>query len=124
VEAQSERVVLVVEDDESIRNVIADVLEDRGLRVVGAANGAEALERLETGRPDAMVLDLLMPVMHGWDFMEAYASRTGGKAIPIVVVSVNPALPRSFDRFGVQRVVAKPFEVDELLEAVEQALSH
>ena len=119
----SERVVLVVEDDESIRNVIADVLEERGFRVQGAANGAEALARLDTTRPDVMVLDLLMPVMHGWDFMEAYAEKTGGNRIPIVVVSVNPALPRSFNHFGVRTVVAKPFDVDDLLNAVDEALA-
>ena len=120
---QLDRVVLVVEDDESIRNVITDVLEDRGFRVVGASNGAEAMDRLEVGRPDVMVLDLLMPVMHGWDFMESYAEKTGGDTIPIVVVSVNPALPRSFNRFGVQLVVPKPFKVDHLLESVEEALA-
>jgi len=120
---QTERVVLVVEDDESIRNVIADVLEERGFRVVGAANGAEALDSLDETRPDVMLLDLLMPVMHGWDFMESYAEKTGGDPIPIVVVSVNPALPRSFNRFGVRSVIAKPFDIDELLDAVDDALS-
>jgi CheY-like chemotaxis protein len=115
------RVALVVEDDESIRNVITDVLEDRGFRVAGAANGSEALEHLDEVRPDVMVVDLLMPVMHGWAFMESYSERTGGDAIPIVVVSVNPALPRSFNRFGVRSVVAKPFNLDELVDAVESA---
>jgi two-component system chemotaxis response regulator CheY len=120
---QSDRIVLVVEDDESIRNVITDVLEDRGFRVIGATNGVDALHRLDEYRPDVMVLDLLMPVMHGWDFMETYAEKTGGDPIPIVVVSVNPALPRSFNRFGVRGVVAKPFDVDDLLDAVDEALS-
>ena len=119
----TERTVLVVEDDESIRNVITDVLEDRGFRVVGAGNGADALARLDDLRPDVMVLDLLMPVMHGWDFMETYAEKTDGDTIPIVVVSVNPALPRSFSRFGVRGVVPKPFDVDDLLDAVEEALA-
>jgi CheY-like chemotaxis protein len=118
---QSARVVLVVEDDASIRNIIADVLEERGFRVVQAANGAEALDQLSILRPDVVVLDLLMPVMHGWDFMEAYAEKTGGERIPIVVVSVNPALPRSFSRFGVHSIVAKPFDVDELVDSVERA---
>jgi CheY-like chemotaxis protein len=62
-----------------------------------------------------------MPVMHGWDFMESYLDRTDGELIPIVVVSVNPALPRSFSRFGVHAVVAKPFDVDDLIERVEAA---
>jgi CheY-like chemotaxis protein len=118
----SERLVLVVEDDESIRNVIADVLEERGFRVQSAANGVEALACLDKMHPDVMVLDLLMPVMHGWDFMETYADKTGGNQIPIVVVSVNPALPRSFNHFGVHRVIAKPFDVDDLLNAVDDAL--
>ena len=117
------RLALVVEDDQSIREVIRDVLEERGFRVIGAANGAEALDCLDSSRPDVMVLDLLMPVMHGWEFMESYRVRTGGEAIPIVVVSVNPALPRSFTRLGVRSVVAKPFEVDQLLDSVEQAAS-
>jgi CheY-like chemotaxis protein len=117
-----ERVVLVVEDDESIRNVIIDLLHDHGFGVVSAANGAEALEQLGASRPDVMVLDLLMPVMHGWDFMETYSERTGGIVIPIVVVSINAALPRSFNRFGVRSVIAKPFKVDDLLEHVERAM--
>jgi two-component system, chemotaxis family, chemotaxis protein CheY len=117
----AEKLVLVVEDDASIRHVITDVLEDKGFRVMTAANGSDALEQLDKARPDAMVLDLLMPVMHGWAFMEAYLERTEGAAIPIVVLSVNPALPRSYTRLGVRRVVSKPFDVDELLQAVEEA---
>ena len=117
------QLVLVVEDDLSIRNVITDVLEDRGYRVATAENGVEALEYLDFLQPDVMVLDLLMPVMHGWAFMESYFDKTGGRAIPLVVVSVNPALPRSFNRFGVHEVVAKPFNIDDLVGAVDSALS-
>jgi two-component system chemotaxis response regulator CheY len=113
--------VLVVEDDPSIRDVIADVLEDKGFRVLPAANGSDALQQLESVRPDVVVLDLLMPVMHGWAFMESYLEKTGGAPIPIVVVSVNPALPRSYNRLGVASVVSKPFDVDLLAQAVEQA---
>jgi two-component system chemotaxis response regulator CheY len=116
------RVVLIVEDDDPIRAVIADVLRDRGFEAVPASNGADALRLLETVRPDVMVLDLLMPVMHGWAFMESYIEKTDGRPIPIVVVSVNPALPRSFNRLGVRQVVPKPFDVAALLEAVEHAL--
>ena len=113
---------MIVEDEEPIREVITDVLRDHGFQPLPAANGAEALRVLETVRPDVVVLDLLMPVMHGWGFMESYLERTEGKPIPIVVVSVNPALPRSFNRLGVRHIVAKPFDVDALLEAVEQAV--
>jgi CheY-like chemotaxis protein len=117
----SRRLVLIVEDDESIREMMTDVLGDRGFRVLATANGAEALRALDSVRPDVMVLDLLMPVMHGWAFMESYLEKTGGEPVPIVVVSVNPVLPRSFNRFGVREVVSKPFDVDALTDAVELA---
>jgi two-component system chemotaxis response regulator CheY len=115
--------VLVVEDDEVIRDVVTDVLDDRGFRILAASNGREALEHLDNERPDVLVLDLLMPVMHGWAFMENYARKTNGAQIPIVVLSVNPVLPRSFDQFGVRHCLGKPFQVDELIRAVEGALS-
>src|SRR5262245_8225937 len=120
---KSGRVALVVEDDDSIRRVITDVLEERGFQVMCAANGSEAIRRLTVSRPDVVVLDLLMPVMHGWDFMESYTEQTGGEPIPIVVVSVNPALPRSYNRLGVRSIVAKPFDVDVLLDSVDRAVA-
>ena len=119
---KEDRLVLVVEDDESIRNVITDVLEDHGFSVTAARNGREALTTLESLMPDVMVLDLLMPVMHGWEFMESYSEKTGGEPIPIVVVSVNPALPRSFNRLGVRDFVRKPFDIDDLVAAIENAV--
>jgi CheY-like chemotaxis protein len=113
--------VLVVEDDASIRTVISDVLSERGFRVLSAANGSDAMQQLDSVRPDVVVLDLLMPVMHGWAFMESYVEKTGGEPVAIVVVSVNPALPRSYTRLGVRQVVSKPFDIDVLVQAVEQA---
>jgi two-component system chemotaxis response regulator CheY len=120
--SDQQQLVLVVEDDQVIRGVIQDILDDRGYRVIAVANGAEALQQFDRELPDAIVLDLLMPVMHGWEFMESYFDKTDGQAVPIVVVSVNPLLPRSFNRFGVTQCVGKPFQVDELVEAVEEAL--
>ena len=117
----SRPLVLVVEDDDVIRSVIAEVLEERGFGVRRAIDGAEALALLDSIHPDVVVLDLLMPVMHGWAFMEEYAQKTHGQAVPIVIISVNPILPRSFDRFGVQRCVGKPFDIDALVGAVTEA---
>ena len=74
--------VLVVEDDTWIAWMIADDLADRGYDVSTAHDGAEALRRLETTRPDAIVLDLMLPKMNGWDFVERYQERTGGGRDP------------------------------------------
>ena len=113
--------MLVVDDDANLRRRMGDALRHQGYRVTDAANGADAMALLDRIRPDAIVLDLLMPVMHGWDFMEHYAEKTNGKPVPIVVVSVNPALPRSFDRFGVCEVLPKPFDVEVLVRSVAKA---
>src|SRR5260221_11325061 len=103
--------VLVVEDDPSIREVISDVLEDKGFKVLPAANGSDALRQLETVRPDVMALDFLMPVMHGWAFMETYLQKAGGAPIPIVAVSVYSTMPRSYNRLGVASAVSQPLNV-------------
>ena len=72
--------VLVVEDDAWRAWMIADDLAERGYAVSTARDGAEALRRLAAARPDAIVLDLMLPKMHAWDFVERYQERTGGVA--------------------------------------------
>ena len=63
--------ILVVEDDDAIRGLVSEVLRDDGYDVREATNGVEALDRLREERPDLIVLDLMMPVMDGWAFVEA-----------------------------------------------------
>ena len=63
--------VLVVEDDETLRTTVAEALEDEGYQVITATNGAEALRLVRAAEPDAIVLDLMMPVMDGRAFLEA-----------------------------------------------------
>ena len=113
--------VLVVEDDLSIAWVICDDLTERGHQVVLADNGLEALKRVEEARPDAIVLDLMMPFMHGWDFVERYQERTGGEVIPIIVVSAARAVPRSLEDRGVRGYLAKPFDLEDLARSLEEA---
>ena len=107
--------VLIVEDDAPIRELIVDGLRHDGYDVEEASNGAEALDQLRICCPDAIVLDLMMPAMHGWDFIEGYRNLTGGKSIPIVVLSAAGAIPRSMYALGVRRFIPKPFVMDELL---------
>jgi two-component system, chemotaxis family, chemotaxis protein CheY len=113
--------VLVVEDDLSIAWVICDDLTERGHQVVLADNGLEALKRVEEGRPDVIVLDLMMPFMHGWEFVERYQEATNGEIIPIIVVSAARAVPRSLEALGVRGYLAKPFDMEELARTIEDA---
>ncbi len=115
--------ILVVEDDDAIRGLVSDVLRDDGYQVQEAANGLEALEVLRTHRPDLIVLDLMMPVMDGWAFVEECRSEKTCDDVPIVVTSASHDLPRTAERlrsFGVRTCLAKPFDVGGLLALVER----
>jgi two-component system, chemotaxis family, chemotaxis protein CheY len=113
--------VLVVEDDPWISWMIADELIDRGFQVTTATTGAEALTSVEQARPDVIVLDLMLPVMHGWDFVDHYQQKTGGAMLPIVVVSAAGAVTRSLENRGVRCYLPKPFDVEELIRCVREA---
>jgi two-component system, chemotaxis family, chemotaxis protein CheY len=115
--------VLVVEDDLPIATLIADELRHDGHLVDVVANGADALESLQASRPDVVVLDLMLPVMHGWEFIERYREVTHGQEIPIVVVSAAGAVTRSMEALGVRCFLQKPFEVADLVDAVEDVLA-
>jgi two-component system response regulator MprA len=118
--------VLVVEDEPSIRAIITDLLRFEGYEVREAAHGLEALSLLEAWRPDAIVLDLMMPVMDGWAFAEAAHQVLGPTDVPpILIASASPDLAdaaASLRKFGVRAAVAKPFDVDVLLAALERLI--
>jgi two-component system chemotaxis response regulator CheY len=114
--------VLVVDDDEAIRALLREALEDEGYAVQEAADGAQALGMLGRARPDAVLLDLMMPVLDGWGFLRAAATlpRAG---LPIVVMSASSSLSAAAQELlglGVRAWLPKPFDLDTLLGMVEQ----
>ena len=115
--------ILVVEDDDAIRGLVSDLLRDDGYDVKEARNGVEALAVVREGRPDLIVLDLMMPVMDGWTFVEECHRKEYCDNVPVVVTSASNDLPRTAERlqsFGVRTCLAKPFDVDGLLALVER----
>ena len=115
------RRVLVVDDEEVLRELTAAWLSDEGFVVATARNGADALGHLPEFCPDAIVLDLMMPVMDGWSFAEACHRLTGPVGIPIVVVSAGRRLVEAAERlrpFGVRAALAKPFDLEILAATV------
>ena len=113
-------VVLVVEDDPACASLIADLLQRSGYRVLGASNGGEALAMLDEGlRPDAIVADLMMPVMHGWDLLASLRSRPAVASVPVLVTSAVHD-PRRAD-LGDAVFLSKPLQLESLLGAVEAA---
>jgi two-component system response regulator MprA len=115
------RRVLVAEDDAEIRQALADMLEYSGYETRAVANGAEALALLAFWRPDAIVLDMRMPEMDGPTFLDRLHARPGDAAIPIVLLSALRDLEARAAGLPVAVVVAKPFDVDDLLSALESA---
>ena len=112
--------VLIVEDDPDLRRLYAIGLNQRGYQVKLAANGAEALDRIEDERPDVILLDLLMPVMSGWDVLERLNPELQ-RCIPVVVISGHtPGKERQHD--CIAGWLAKPVGFDDLVRAIEQAL--
>lgn len=115
--------VLIVDDDPGIRGVLTDVLEDEGYVTVEAANGEEALAFLDgggggAGAADVILLDMRMPVMNGWQFAAAYRERAGPRA-PIIVMTAAQDAQRWADEIGAAACVAKPFEIDTVVRAIE-----
>jgi CheY-like chemotaxis protein len=115
------RVVLVVDDDADIRDMIAQALELEGWCVLGAANGEEALRiARRSPRPDVILLDLMMPVMNGWEFMEAQRRDAALVAIPVVLISGDERLKEKARTAHVAGFLKKPMDLVELLDAVER----
>jgi CheY-like chemotaxis protein len=113
--------ILLVEDDDEVRASLAAVLEDEGYPVDLARNGREALEHLRTGEPPRLILlDLMMPVMDGWQFCAAQAEDPALAPIPVVVISASSNLRQSISSLHVADYLPKPIEVPQLINAVQR----
>ena len=114
--------VLVVDDEPLIRALVTIAFEAEGFHVDTAADGAEALARACQQPPQAIVLDLMMPVMDGWDFLEAWQGQPSSQTVPIVVMSAGY---RRGERPPphVQAFVTKPFDIDQLVATVARLVA-
>ena len=112
--------ILVVDDDPAIRDVVADILEISDYAVETAVNGAEALEKIRADQPAAVLLDLMMPVMDGWEFLRACRREPPCADVPVVVMSAARDAHEVANELGAQAFLPKPFEVDTILSVVEQ----
>jgi CheY-like chemotaxis protein len=114
--------VLLVEDDEDIRNSIASILEEEGFDVVGAADGGDALRYLRAAAesPRLILLDLMMPVMDGWAFRAAQLDDERLSKIPVVILSAATDVRRHAAQLRVSEYLIKPLDVPLLLNTIER----
>lgn len=113
--------VLVVDDEPAIRALVAKIVERAGLTVDTAADGAEAIEKLEAGAYSVIVLDLMMPNIDGYGLIEYLKNRGGQKPAIIVVSAGESAALRQLDGSIVHSIVRKPFDIDVLGDLVTAA---
>ena len=113
------RSVLIVEDHPELRRSLTDLLQEAGYAVTSAADGQEALAGLRNAPPpDLILLDLVMPVMDGWEFRRRQRQDSALAAIPVVVISGGETPPRSSGFVDAASYLLKPIDFDVLLATV------
>jgi CheY-like chemotaxis protein len=118
--SDSRKTILVVEDDDDIREGLREILEAEGYRVVIAHNGQEALECAELHRPALILLDLMMPVMDGFAFIEVLRRTQGEPSASIPVVLVTAAGDTATAHLSGMPMLPKPIDIERLLQVVAE----
>ena len=115
------RSILVVDDDDALRSMMCIVLSVAGYTAEGAADGLEALKRLRTSEPPALIIvDLMMPKMDGYTLIRAMSSDTSLAQIPVAIISGQTTAQAPAPGPQVIAHMVKPVELDDLLELVHQ----
>lgn len=119
--AEPSSVILVVEDNEDLRDILCELLRRQGYAVVQAAQGREALDYLRANPAPALILlDLMMPVMNGREFRAAQRADPALAGIPTVVLSALDERQQRRDGEGAARYLCKPVDFNLLLRAVRE----
>jgi CheY-like chemotaxis protein len=117
----SPNTILLAEDDLEIRDVVQDLLEEIGCDVIPARTGKQALDFLSNdprSPPDMVILDLMMPLVTGWQVLEVIQRDPALAGVPVVVLTAATQDRPS----GVAALLQKPFQVDHLLETIQRLL--
>ena len=113
--------VLVVDDDAATRDSLAEVLEEDGFAVLTASNGREAFEVLRSAstKPSVILLDMIMPVMDGWEFTKEQRNDPELASIPVAVFSVHPNIEAAARFVEAAAYFRKPLPLDDLIDTLD-----
>lgn len=124
--AQAPKKILVVDDEDDIRLLFSRILADKGYTVVTASRGLEAISKVQSDTPDMIILDAMLPEVHGFDICKRIKNSSKYGHIPVLMIS---AIYRGWryardlkNSYGVDEFIEKPFKINDLLEKVEQLL--
>jgi len=115
------KMVLVVDDDTSVRKSLSKVLRDAGYEVVLAKDGQEAIERFDPHQTDLLLLDLDLPIKNGWENFERITSEN--PVLPIIIITGQTVQYNTTASEGVGALMEKPFDAPQLLETMEELLA-
>lgn len=113
------KTILLIDDEIDLQQLVKIALKSEGYNVETANNGLEALTQLETLRPDLIILDINMPRMGGVEFYEKICDKFNQPQYPVLVLTARANMEQLFRELNIDGFMAKPFEVDELLEEVD-----
>jgi DNA-binding response OmpR family regulator len=112
--------VLVIDDDLPLRGMLAAALRQHGFQVLLAGDGREGQRALNIHHPDIVLLDLAMPDVNGWDFLQRLQETGHLGKVPIVVLSAHVRVePAALLQMGVAAILPKPFNLTELIQVIE-----
>ncbi|HEX5164409.1 MAG TPA: response regulator [Thermomicrobiales bacterium] len=112
--------VLIVEDEKPIRELLHDFLSDEGYETLLAENGQRGVEIARAEQPDLVLMDLMLPLLDGFEAMRALKDCAGTRDIPVVVMSANSALLQHIGSQSLaEETIRKPFDLDEVLNVIQ-----
>ena len=114
--------ILVVDDDEALRETLSEVLSDEGYEVVAVADGEAALEHVGDRPTDLIILDVMLPRMDAYSFRAAQLEAEHQHLPPVIVLSAVPDLATAATRLNAAAWIAKPFRLDDLLARIRETL--
>jgi two-component system KDP operon response regulator KdpE len=121
IEAAKKKRVLVVDDHPKVLTFIEIDLKLRGFEVICTSSGQEALELVSSAKPDIMLLDMVMPIMDGFEVLRKLRAVS---ELPVIAVSAHTSAAEEALRLGADDFLAKPFRPDELVNKIKALLNH
>jgi len=115
------KTVLVADDEFDLSGTLQCILEEEGYRAEVCSNGKEALERIRSVKPDLVLMDVMMPILSGFEVVQAMRQCSDLAGIPVILMSsVPPGVKR--ERYGWQTFLRKPFTIEALMKHVEEII--
>ena len=114
--------ILIVDDETEFVHMVRLRLEANGYSVIEAHNGVEGMKKVESEKPDLIILDVMMPEKDGYTMARELKVKDATKSIPVMIVTAKTGMKDSFEIEGISEYVIKPFDGDDLVRRIKKLL--